>query len=252
MDFSNLPIECIIPIIIFMGSLIYGTFGFGDALFSMPLISLFLGVKTATPLMTLNGLTLSAMLFIKHYKDIDWQQIKKLLLASFLGVPIGIYFLKNGNENWIKIILGTIIILVSLYNLYLKDEIHAKKIPNYAVLFFGFIAGVLGGAFNSGGPAVVIYGTFSNWTPHQFISNLQGYFLPNDIYILIGQIASGLLNKTVLYYYVISLPFLFLALYCSTFIRKQIKEHQFKVYIHYLLLLIGCIFLIRSILVFQS
>lgn len=57
-----MPVEFIIPIIIFCGALIYATFGFGDALFAMPFLSVLLGIKTATPLMTLNGCTLATIL----------------------------------------------------------------------------------------------------------------------------------------------------------------------------------------------
>lgn len=250
--FNQVPIEIIIPFILFIGSIIYGTFGFGDALFAMPLLSMIIGVKMAAPLMTINGLTLSALMFFKHYKNIDWKITRKLLIASFIGVPAGIYFLKNGNEELIKIVLGVVIISVSVYNLFIKNEIHAQKIPSYSVYFFGFFAGVLGGAFNSGGPSIVIFGTLSNWSPIQFISNLQGYFMPNDIYILVGQYISGILNKTILYYYAISLPFVLLALAISSRIRNQIEEHKFNRYVHYLLLIIGVLFLVKSILFFQA
>jgi len=242
--------DILIPLTIFCGALIYGTFGFGDAMFAMPFLSMVIGVKTATPLMTLNGTTMAALLFIKHYKDVDWAKAKKLILASFLGIPLGIYFLKNGNEAYTKILLGIIITSVSLYNLFLKKGIHTIQLnPNW-VYIFGFIAGILGGAFNTGGPSVVIFGTLSGWTQTQFISTLQGYFLPCDIFILSGQLFSGLLNKLVLHYYLISLPFLLLALWLGHRLRKKIPEGNFSKYIFILLLIIGMIFLTRSLLSF--
>ena len=245
-----MPNEFLIPVIVFFGALIYGTFGFGDALFSMPFISMLIGIKTATPLMTLNGCTLAVLLFIRHYKEVDWKSAKKLIIASFFGIPIGIYFLKNGNENFTKIILGVVIIGISVYNLFIKKENKQTKINPNLVYVFGFIAGILGGAFNTGGPPIAIFGTLSGWSQMQFIGTLQGYFLPNDIFILVGQFISGLLNKTVFHYYIISLPFLLIALVIGNKLRSKIPVEKFNVYIFMLLLIIGIIFLTRSVLSF--
>lgn len=247
-----MPIEVYIISIIFLGSLIYSTFGFGDALFSMPFLTLIIGIKTATPLMTMNGTTLALVLFIKHRNDIQWRAALKLLLASVCGIPFGIYFLKYGNENITKIILGLIITSVSVYNLYIKKDAITQIIPSFSVYFFGFIAGILGGAFNTGGPAVAIYGTLSGWTQLQFVSTLQGYFLPNDVFILIGQLSTGLLNKTVVYYYLICLPFLLLATIIGNKIRKMIPTAKFNRYLFGILMCVGLVFLLRALLQLQA
>lgn len=247
-----MPNDILIPFIIFCGSLVYGTFGFGDALFAMPFLSMIIGVKTATPLMTLNGCTLATLLFIKHYKQVDWKKARKLILSSFFGIPIGIYFLKYGNEAIIKITLGLIITGISIYNLWLKRENNEIKMhPNW-VYVFGFIAGILGGAFNTGGPPIVIFGAMSGWSQMQFIGTLQGYFLPNDLLIIGGQLFSGLLNKTVIYYYLISLPFLIIASFIGHQLRKKIPEGKFNNYIFILLLIIGVLFLVRTIVSLQA
>ncbi len=240
--------EFVIPIIIFCGALIYATFGFGDALFAMPFLSMLLGMKTATPLMTLNGFTLAFILFIKHRKEIDWNSAKKLVIASFFGIPIGIYFLKNGNEQIIKIILGCIISSVSIYNLFIKRDNKQVNLHPKMVYLFGFIAGILGGAFNTAGPPIVVFGTLNGWTQMQFVSTLQGYFLPSDIFILICQFTSGLLNKTVFQYYIIGFPFLIVGLVAGTQLRKRIPNEKFNNYVFMLLLVIGILFIVRSIL----
>ncbi|HNE51416.1 MAG: sulfite exporter TauE/SafE family protein [Chitinophagales bacterium] len=238
----------LIPAVIFIGSLIYGTFGFGDALFAMPFLSMIIGVKTATPLMTLNGCTLAALLFIKHYKEVDWTHAKKLIFSAFLGIPFGIYFLKNGNETYTKIVLGIIITGIAVYNLFIKKEIKSVKIPRYLVYLFGFIAGVLGGAFNTGGPPIVIFGTLSGWSQLQFIGTLQGFFLPNDLFIISGQLFAGLINQSVVHYYLTGLPFLISALWLGHHLRKKIPEGKFTPIIYILLLVVGVLFLVRSLL----
>ena len=40
-----MPNEILVPFVVFCGSLIYGIFGFGDAMFAMPFLSVLIGVK---------------------------------------------------------------------------------------------------------------------------------------------------------------------------------------------------------------
>src|SRR4051812_19233981 len=114
--------ELLVPVIIFFGAIIYATFGFGDALFAMPFLTVAIGIKTATPLMTLNGLTLASLMFIGHYREIDWRSARRMIIASLFGIPCGIYLLKNGNEQVTKLILGLVITGVSVYNLYFRKK----------------------------------------------------------------------------------------------------------------------------------
>ena len=238
-----MPTEIYIPVILFLGSLVYATFGFGDAIFAMPFLTLLVSTKIATPIMTLNGLTLATLMLIKHHKNINWNITKKLVLAAIFGIPIGIYFLKYGNENLIKTFLYVFIILVALFNLFFtKYKVNLNE--KFAYLF-GFIGGILGGAFNTAGPPIVIFGILKNWTTLQFIGNLQGYFIISDIFIIVGQIISGILNKTVLYYFVISLPFTLIAFLVGNKIRQKISEEHYKKYIYLLLILVGVYGLIR-------
>lgn len=242
-------LDIIIPVILFLGSLIYATFGFGDALFAMPFLTMLLGIKTATPLMTLNGFTLASILFYKNYKTIDWNSATRLIISSLFGIPIGIYFLKHGNEYWVKLILGLIILGISVYNLFIRKQNQHALIKNNAWAYpFGFIAGILGGAFNTGGPPIVVFGSLSGWSPVQFVSTLQGYFLPIDIAILSGQGISGLLTSSVFHYYFISLPFTLFAIYLGSKIRNKIPTQHFNRYIFILLLIIGLLFILRTIL----
>ncbi|MCB9032833.1 MAG: sulfite exporter TauE/SafE family protein [Chitinophagales bacterium] len=244
-----MPIELYIVVIItlFIGSLIYATFGFGDALFAMPILTLFLGTQTATPLMTLNGLLLSSFMLIMHYQYIVWKDVIRLLLGAVLGIPIGIFFLKNGNEHAIKIILGLVIILSVVYNWKFRKQHQHIINTNFAYLF-GFIAGILGGAFNTGGPPLVIYGTLSNWQPNYFIGSLQAYFVPNDIMIIIGQISSGLMTLAIVKLYAFAFPLVMLALYLGRKIRQRISVEKFNIYIYILLLLLGSFLVIQTIL----
>ena len=60
---------------------------------------------------------------------------------------------------------------------------------------FGFAAGVLGSAYNTGGPPVIIYGTMRRWPPAHFRATLQGFFLFTNIFVLVGHGLAGLWTR---------------------------------------------------------
>lgn len=234
-----------VPLILFFGALIYSVFGFGDALFSMPLLSFVIHIQTAVPLMTLSGATLALIMLYYHHKSSKPKEALKLLLGTVFGVPIGVFLLKNMNEDIIKSCIGLLMIGYSLFQLFGKKK--PINLPSYSIYIFGFFAGMLAGAFNTSGPPVVMYGTLAGWNMSQFSATLQGYFLPTNLYVMVSQYFAGLLTKEVYLYYALSFPSLISAYFLGVLIRKKISEENYKKYVYNLLLLIGIVLLFGSI-----
>ncbi len=217
-------------------------FGFGDALLAMPLLALIIGVPTATPLVAFVSMTTVILVLITSWQDIDIRAARHLILASFFGIPIGLWFLKGLSEPLITAILGVILILSSIYQL-CKPVIHPPRRQEYAYLF-GFIAGILGGAYNTNGPPIVIYGTLQRWTPIRFRATLQGYFFPTGIFILVGHGVSGLWTREVLHLYVSSLPLIALAFLLGARFSHALPPRSFERAIYVFLILIGLLLIV--------
>jgi hypothetical protein len=80
------------------------------------------------------------------------------------------------------------LILFSIYS-FVMPELPLMQ-EGRSTWFFGTISGLLTGAFNTGGPPVVIYGTLRRWQPE--VGPLQLYFLFTSILALIGHGLAGL------------------------------------------------------------
>jgi uncharacterized membrane protein YfcA len=160
---------------------------------------------------------------------------------------VGLVLLKGVNENYMKILLGAILVLYGFYNL-LKPQL--KKIGSgFGLAFlFGFIAGVLGGAYNTNGPPVVIYGTLRRWAPDHFRATMQSYLLPTGFLILLGHGLSGLWTNLVFKYYFLSLPIIFLAIYIGGKAHKAMTQRHFDRYVNLALICMGVVLILRSIL----
>jgi hypothetical protein len=110
----------------------------------------------------------------------------------------------------------------------------------------GFIAGILGGAYNTNGPPVVIYGMLRRWDPEKFRATLQGYFLPTGLAILISHGLAGMWTKQVIHLYLYSLPAIIAAVLIGGKVNQLIPKGKFDKIIYGFLVAIGILLIIRG------
>jgi len=232
-------------LILFLSTLVRSTFGFGDALVAMPLLALVIPIKTATPVVAFIAPTIAVCLLIREWRHIDLKSTLKLIISTLVGIPIGILYLKNIEASVVNAVLALVLIVFSLYSLF-KPVLHRLKNDKWAFLF-GFIGGILGGAYNTNGPPVILYGIMRGWKPESFRATLQSYFLPTGGAIMIGQGLAGLWTKTVITTYLYSLPFVFLAIFLGFKISRKIPAEKFNKYVHVMLFGLGIILLIKVV-----
>ncbi len=241
---ANIPILPVLAIV-FLATLVRSTFGFGDALIGMPLLALVIPVRTAAPVMAFVGPTIAISLLVKEWRHIDSKSTLKLIIFTLAGIPFGLIFLKNTHENIVNSLLAAFIILFSLFSIFRPGLLRLKN--DRPAAFFGIIAGILGGAYNTNGPPVVLYGIMKGWKPESFRATLQGYFLPTGGAILIGHGLAGMWTKAVIKIYIYALPLVFLAILGGTIFSKKIAGEKFYRYVYALLLIIGTVLLIKGI-----
>jgi hypothetical protein len=235
----------IILSIVFISTLTRSTFGFGDALIAMPLLALFIDIKIATPLIALVAFFIAISILLKNWQKVEFKSAWRLIIASLVGIPIGIWYLDDINENIIKLILGFIVLFFAIYSL-LKPKIHRLKGEKYSWIF-GFIAGILGGAYNTNGPPIVIYSSLKKWNPQNFRATLQGYFFTTGIMVVVGHGIAGNFTNDVLSYFAYCIPIVILAVVLGARINKKIPVDRFHKFIYIILVVLGSMLIINSI-----
>ncbi|GMQ79896.1 MAG: hypothetical protein BMS9Abin03_346 [Thermodesulfobacteriota bacterium] len=231
--------------IVSFATLLRSTFGFADAMFAMPLLAVIIGLKTATPLMAIIAMTISTTILIKNWREVKIKSAWRLFISSLAGIPLGLWFLKGAHEAFMKLFLAAVILCFSTYSL-IKPRLTAIKSENQAYIF-GFFAGVLGGAYNTNGPPVVIYGSLRKWSPVTFRATLQGYFFMAGIFICLGHGFAGLWTRTVLSYYLFSLPLVFVFTFIGGWLNRTIPQGKFDRIIHSFLIIIGIFLFIQTL-----
>jgi uncharacterized protein len=226
-----------ISLIFSVAYVVFGAVGFGSGLVAMPLLSPLVGIETAAPLFAITAL-IGEIIMLMRYRDyLNLRGVWRLVLATTIAAPFGIAIAHVLNENTALLLLGVVVTGYGLYSL-ISPRIPEIKNPNWA-FGFGFIGGLLGGAYNTGGPPVVIYGSMSRWTPGEFKSSLQSVFIINSIIVFTIHAASGHVTANVLQDSLFGVPATLIGLVVGWQLEKHVNPAQFRRLVLVLLVIIG-------------
>jgi uncharacterized protein len=232
--------------ILFVVTFIKASLGFGDALLAMPLLTLALGVQTASPLIGLVTTSSTILILASNWRSIDLRSTWRLALAAVLGVPVGVWGLAMLPSAFVTACLGIVLILAGVSSLF-KPAFLTCENAQWAWPF-GFVAGILGGAYNTSGPPLVLYGSLRRWSPDRFRSTLQGCFLPACMVKLIGHGIAGLWTPQVLGFFVFSLPLVLAAFWFGSRISRTMSIDSFKRVVDGAIVVLGVILVVQSVL----
>lgn len=211
--------------------------GFGFALVVMPLATFLFGLKTAAPLIALAGLTLYTINLIRNRQAINPGEALRLGIAAMIGVPVGVWGLSNLNESLTKSVLGIILVGFAVYSV--LNPRWSMVISSHWAWLVGFLTGCLGGAYNTPGPPLVIYGSLREWQRNEFRGVLQAlFFITGTLTVLSHWFAQNLtLNVLTLYLYAV--PTLILGMIAGALADRFINHNAFRIIVIAMIFVLG-------------
>lgn len=229
--------QLIIVFFIFLAVFTQSVSGFGVALVAMALVTISLEIGVAVPLVALVMFTIEFFLLLYYRHAFNWQAVWRVIAGSIIGIPVGLYLLSRLNERIVLSILGIVIVIYAIYGL-LKIRMPELKQPVWAYVF-GFLAGMLGGAYNTSGPPVVVYGDCCHWDPEAFKSNMQGFFVPSSLVIVLGHALNRNLTPEVWHNFLWAIPAMALGILAGTSLDRFINSDTFRKIVLVLLIVMG-------------
>lgn len=224
-------------VVVFLAVFTQSAAGFGVALVAMSLLPGLLGIKVAAPLVAVLALALEIVLLIRYREHLNFRAVAPIILASAIATPIGVYALKNVAEALVMRCLGVVLAAFGLYNLF-KIRLPELRHPLWAWLV-GLIAGLIGGAYNTSGPPVIIYGHCRRWQPAEFKSNLQGFFVLNSLFVVGNHLVSRNLTPEIWTYFLYSLPALVAGIIAGALLERRLNPSAFRQLVLALLIIMG-------------
>lgn len=198
-----------IVVVVFLATVLQSATGFGFGMVAMAALPVFLpfpAVSMGLPLLLVPMLLVN---FAARREGFRWRPMVPMLLGVALGIPPGVYLLGAAPEELLKRVLGAVLLVSAALRL-LKaggrpaatPEVGAEIAPasspwdRWLAPASGFACGVLGGAFNTGGPPVIYYLYGRPWPVGQIIASLQILFLLSAVLKLALGAGTGLLDKS--------------------------------------------------------
>jgi uncharacterized membrane protein YfcA len=229
----------LIAAIVFVAAFAQSLTGFGFALIVMPLVTMVLGVRTAAPVVALAALTVYSVNLIRYRRAINVPEVLRLGVASAAGVPVGIWVLSNADETVVMRILGLILIAYAGYSL-LQPKAR-RALSRRWVYPAGFLAGCFGGAYNTPGPPVIVYGSMRQWPRDEFRAVLQALFFFNATLVIASHAVARHLTTQVLVYYLYAVPALAIGILAGSVMDPRVNQNLFRRIVTAMILALGIV-----------
>ncbi|MDF1814618.1 MAG: sulfite exporter TauE/SafE family protein [Verrucomicrobiales bacterium] len=152
--------------------------GFGLAIVCMAGLPLMMTVRDAVTLTAMLNLVVCVGVIMFNRQGISLKKCWPLIIAISIGIPIGYYGLRSFNDVWVTRILGVVLISIALTEFLRKEVIQMSPRAGIPICIGG---GILGGAFNVGGPPIVAYVYSQDWSKIQMVAILQTVFLASGL-----------------------------------------------------------------------
>tara|TARA_R110001583_G_scaffold1583_3_gene12323 strand:- start:2593 stop:3327 length:735 start_codon:yes stop_codon:yes gene_type:complete len=206
----------VIPVVIFAG-IVRGFSGFGFAAIAVVGLNFFLLPQQSVILVLSLDLICSLNLWRAALKQADFHTLKRLIVGSLLGIPIGYCFLLLIPAEIIKImicliILGLCFLLLSTFRPFNADKVATK-------IGFGLASGAGTASASVGGPMIVYYMLSSSLSTSTQRATMILFFIVSELLALSTLVIGGVADST--------LPQAFLVLIIPTLIAVQIGQFLF-------------------------
>ncbi|MGG0891079.1 sulfite exporter TauE/SafE family protein [Cytobacillus horneckiae] len=234
--------QLLFVLIIFIASILQTSTGFGFSILATPFLLLLFEPAEAIQINLILSLFISISLMGKISKDIDAGILKRLIIGSIVGLPIGIIVFLFINIQWLKLGIG-ILVLALTGMMMLQFRINQTNRRDLGV---GGVSGALTTGIGMPGPPLLLYFSGTDTEKAKLRGTTLAFYLFIYVISLLIQVIFAGTTKTVWVSSGIALPIAVLGMISGQLLFKWINQRVFKVFTYVILLFTGIYLLIDS------
>lgn len=193
--------HCLFLVLIGLGAgFVQRASGFGLGIFAMVFLPHFMPSHTAAAaISSLFACATTTYNAIRYRKDVAYKTALPMVCAALVSIPVAVYFSAVVSGNIFKILLGSVLILLSIYFIFFNKRINIK--PTFTNgMIAGALGGTLGGLFSTGGPPVVLYLSSAAKDNITYFATVQFYFCFTNLYATSMRFVNGIITTDILIY----------------------------------------------------
>lgn len=229
-------------LIILIASILQTSTGFGFSILATPFLLLLFGVTEAIQINLILSLIISGALVRKIWKDVDTGVLKRLIIGSAAGMPIGIIFFLSVNLDNLKLGISILIILLTIlliFNFRIEQTTGRD-------LIFGGLSGGLTTSIGMPGPPLLLYFAGTNTGKKKLRATTLAFYLWIYSASLLLQVLFAGTNKTIWISSALALPLVLIGLVAGQLLFHKINQQYFRLIVYAILLFTGVYLFIEN------
>ena len=175
------------------------TIGFGFGIFIMTALPFLMpSYAEAVTLSGLLSLTSATVVMFQYIKYVNWKRLLTILAAFAVFSCLAIFLLDRIEGRTMRMILGGMLLLISLYFSFFKDLLQKVTRPTKGWLWgTGSVGGIMGGLFGMQGPPVVLYLITSEPDKDHYMGMIQAYAVLTNVIMIAVRAFNGYVTPAV-------------------------------------------------------
>ena len=229
-------------------SFVQRTIGFGFGIFIMTALPFLLpSYGEAVTLSGLLSLTSAAVVMVKYLKYVTWKRFLPIVASFVIFSTLAICMLDKIEGQAMRIILGIVLIIISLYFSFFKEKLQKIIRPTSSwQLGAGAASGVMGGLFGMHGPPVVLYLVASEPDKDHYMGMIQTYAFVTNLTMLAVRAWNGYVTPTVGTTYIYGLIGLAVGVLAGNWAYNRIPNRIFTYVVYAYIAISGLVILLTA------
>ena len=229
-------------------SFVQRTIGFGFGIFIMTALPFLMpSYGEAVTLSGLLSLTSAAVVMVKYLKYVTWKRFLPIVASFVIFSTLAICMLEKIEGHAMRMILGIVLIIISLYFSFFKDKLQKiiRPTPGWQ-LGAGAASGVMGGLFGMHGPPVVLYLVASEPDKDHYMGMIQTYAFVTNLTMLAVRAWNGYVTPTVGTTYIYGLIGLAVGVLVGNWAYNRIPNRIFTYVVYAYIAISGLVILLTA------
>jgi uncharacterized membrane protein YfcA len=229
-------------------SFVQRTIGFGFGIFIMTALPFLMpSYGEAVTLSGLLSLTSAAVVMVKYLKYVTWKRFLPIVASFVIFSTLAICMLDKIEGQAMRIILGIVLIIISLYFSFFKEKLQKIIRPTSGwQLGAGAASGVMGGLFGMHGPPVVLYLVASEPDKDHYMGMIQTYAFVTNLTMLAVRAWNGYVTPMVGTTYIYGLIGLAVGVLSGNWAYKRIPNRIFTYVVYAYIAVSGLVILLTA------
>ena len=229
--------------IVLIASILQTSTGFGFSILATPFLLLLFAPFEAIQINLFLSLCISLALIVKIRKDVDYDILKRLVIGSVFGLPVGIMIFLYLNLNHLKLGVGVMILLLTVL-LILQMRIKQNQRKDLVV---GGLSGMFTTSIGMPGPPLLLYFSGTDTKKEQLRATTLAFYLWIYLVSFIMQLSIVGTSKTVWTSILWGLPLVCIGLYLGQRLFYKMNQAVFQIIVYIILLFTGIYTLVESL-----